>query len=195
MRLWTIQTDRAYQRLVKDGQLIADAAYCDPDFERPYQWMLDQMKGRLRLEGPAPSAAVWAWSKWDPPTRKRPDLRARGHLPPGESGYRIGLEVSVKDILLSDYNLWHHVLNYWYIPTCERDSNLFDSVHNQHRYGWDHLAPPNLHDLIVDSWERIFDLDWSDDYVTGSPLERPVQATLWRIKRSMVVSARLFVGR
>lgn len=195
MRLWTIQTDKAYQRLTANGQLIADAALCDPDFAQPYKWMLGQMKRRLRSKEPVPHAALWAWSSWDPPSRKRPDLRARGHLEPGKPGYRIELDVHPNDVLLSDFNLWHYVLNYWYVPTCEQDSNLFDSVHNPHRYSWDHLPSPTMHELIVESWERIFDLDWSDDYVTGPPMERSVQATLWRIDGSMIRSAQRFIGR
>ena len=195
MRLWTIQTEAAYRRLITDGQLIADAASCDPDFARPYEWMLGEMKRRLRSERPTPDATLWAWSRWDPPSRNRPDLRSRGHLLPGASGYRIELDVNADDFLLSDFNLWHYVLNYWYVPTCERDNDLFDSKHNAHRYDWDHPPSPDVHDLIAKSWDRIFDLDWWNEYVTGPPSERPVQATLWRIERSMVRCAQSFVGR
>jgi len=195
MRLWTIQTDKAYRSLITNGQLFADPAHCDADFAQPYKWMLDQMKRRLRCRRTTPDAALWAWSRWDPPTRNRPDLRARGHLASGRSGFRIELDVHVGDVLLSDFNLWHYVLNYWYLPTSERDANQFDSKHDPLKYDWNRLPSPGLHDLIVQSWDRIFDFDWCDDYVTGPQLERPVQGTLWRIDRSMVLNARGFVSR
>jgi len=195
MRLWTIQTDDAYHRLIADGQLVADPTRCDPDFVGPYKWMLNQMRRRIKGGTPSSKAALWAWSKWEPPTRDRPDLRARGHLPPGQSGYRIELDVHADDVLLSDYCLWHHVLNYWYVPSCNRDQEIFESEHDQYRYGWERLPPPKMRVIITASWERIFNLDCCDEYVTGHPSNRPIQATMWRIHRSMICGAQHFNGR
>ena len=195
MRLWTIQAEAAYRCLAERGEYTADPSFRDPDFLRPYQWMLDQMSRHLPPVAPRPAAAIWAWRKWNPPKRNRPDLRACGHLPSGCIGYRIELEVDPSQVLLSDFNLWHHVLNYYYVPASQSDSRRFDAEHAPFRFGWSCLPPKPLHDLIATSWERIFELDWHDEYVTGDPASRPVQATLWRIDRSMVCSSRRFVAR
>lgn len=195
MRLWTIQTEAAYRCLTERGELVADSKFGDPDFVCPYEWMRDQMTLRLPSVAPRPTTAIWAWQRWDPPRRDRPDLRARGHLPPGCVGYRIELEVSPNDVLLSDFNLWHHVLNFLYVPRSQRDSERFDADHNPLHYCWARPPAKPLCDLIAASWERIFDLDWCDDYVTADQAARPVQATLWRIDGTMVRSFRRFVGR
>ena len=43
-------------------------------------------------------------------------LAVCGHLPKGERGVRLELQVADDRVLLSDFDLWHYVLNYWYLP-------------------------------------------------------------------------------
>ena len=57
----------------------------------------------------------------------KPDLRSSGHLLKGERGVRIEFRVSDRLILLSDFDLWHYVLNYWYLPESQKDDEAFES--------------------------------------------------------------------
>ncbi len=39
---------------------------------------------------------------------------------------RLKLECPADRVLLSDYSLWHYVLNYWYLPSSEADGDAFE---------------------------------------------------------------------
>src|SRR5437016_2513700 len=126
MRLWTIQTEEAWRQMQEMGCLRADAAYMDQDFIQPYVWMAEQME---RCIGPRPKGVeypVWGWYQWAGENRARPDLRASAHLPKGRRGVRIEFEIAGQLVLLSDFDLWHFPLNYWYLPASEQDDKAFE---------------------------------------------------------------------
>ncbi len=161
MRLWTIQTEAAWSELDKRGSLRCRRIDADRDMLPAYDWMASQMK--LRIGGGIASLPLWAWLQYDGEDRKRPDLRSSGHLPRGTRGYRVEIEMGDDEVLLSDYELWHYVLNYWYLGCSEFDANKFDLRHNSPVFSWTH--PPcskQLDRTIRRSWERIFDVDWFD---------------------------------
>jgi hypothetical protein len=37
------------------------------------------------------------------------------------------------------------------------------------------------HDTIVASWDKIFDLDWSESEIAMPRLEKSIQATVWEL--------------
>jgi hypothetical protein len=45
---------------------------------------------------------------------------------------RLELEYPDERALLSDFSLWHHVLNYWYLPSSEADGDRFESALADH---------------------------------------------------------------
>jgi len=47
--------------------------------------------------------------------KRMPDLRSCGHLPRGIPGIRLELEVEEERVLLSDFSMWHAVLNQTYL--------------------------------------------------------------------------------
>lgn len=51
------------------------------------------------------------------------------------------------------------------------------------------------HRPVVDSWERIFDLDWSGPDGSEPKEEKSIQATVWEIALEQVSDYRFFVGR
>ena len=120
MILWTIQTEGTWLELKNHGSLKTSRKNnTEESWLRPYQWMVGQMKVRL---GPPPEPwcfPFWAWYQWDGEERRKPDLRAGGHLRKGENGIRIEFECCAEAALLSDFGLWHYVLNYWYLPETE----------------------------------------------------------------------------
>ena len=56
------------------------------------------------------SVPRWAWYKYDE-TKYRPDLRYSGYLKKGVKGVMIEFEESFENVLLTDFDEWHLVLN------------------------------------------------------------------------------------
>src|ERR1051325_1055844 len=116
MILWTIQTESAWQKAQKCGTLRADGRRQWRSFRRAYRWMQSEMSRRI---GPPPSGVrypIWAWLQYESVQKLRPDLRRAGHLPAGSQGVLIEFHASEGAFLLSDFDLWHYVLNRWYLP-------------------------------------------------------------------------------
>jgi hypothetical protein len=198
--LWTIQTLGALRTLEKAGVLRADVHVACADWLPAYRWMIDQMTKRV---GPPPSRhtmPLWAWCQWLDARHAKPDLRARGHVSRAERAVRIEFEIAEDRVLLSDFDLWHHVLNHWYIPASQRDDRRFDA--DLARWSDNPAAPhrlqrhPNIRNQIQKSWTRIFDLAWRNRYAGAHPRrDRAIQATLWELRLDMVRDTTPFIGR
>ena len=162
-----------------------------------YRWITDQMRRRI---GPPPEntcVPIWAWYQCEG-LRKRPDLRSRGHVPPGERAVRIEFDCSDGAALLSDFSLWHFVLNYWYLPASEAEGHRFESeltARGLSFYRQKPLPDHDYHGKVVESWERIFDLDWSGPDGSEPKEEKSIQATVWEIALDQITDYRFFVGR
>jgi len=126
MVIWSILTEQAWGRLQLRGRLQAARRHVAKEFVLSYDWMAEQMMRRLKTARPSTDAMpIWAWYQWEG-RRRKPDLRANGHLARGERGVRVELEVADGRVLLSDFDLWHYVLNYWYLPKSEKDGEAFE---------------------------------------------------------------------
>jgi hypothetical protein len=198
--LWTIQADSAWRALEKSGVLRASLAMTCPDWPLADRWMVDQMKKRIEPPPSRGAMPIWAWYQWMDAHHARPDLRARRHVPQGDRAVRIEFVIAGDRVLLSDFDLWHHVLNHWYIPTSQLDDQRFDA--DLARWSDIPEAPhrlqqhPKIRKQIYQSWSRIFDLSWRSRYVGAlSRKHRAIQATLWELRLDMVRDTRFFVGR
>jgi len=133
MILWTVQTEAAWHEFRARGILNATREHIlDDSWQGAYLWMIKQMKRRI---GPPPrpmSYPVWAWSQFESSSRAKPDLRSTGYLPKGEAGVRIEFECPESAALLSDFQLWHYALNYWYLPETEEEGERFEAELTQH---------------------------------------------------------------
>lgn len=118
-----------------------------------------------------------------------PDLRASGHLPSGTVGVRLELDVDPDDVLLSDFELWHYVLNYWYLPRSLSDGNRFErklQAQGSCYYRSKPLPDANYHDEIVASWDRIFAVDWAQRGLASPRKKKSIQACMWQIRLDTV---------
>ena len=198
MILWSIQSEGAWQTLETSGVLRASQALAESLFAGAYRWMTEKMRERI---GPPPSPdawPVWAWSQWAGVRRQRPDLRSVGHLARGERGVRMELEAPASMVLLSDFELWHYVLNGWYLPASLADGERFDALLASK--GFAHPGDVaeeegEIHDRIRASWDRIFDLDWAEPDVASSRDEKSIQGTLWELSIEQVRVVRRFTAR
>lgn len=198
MTLWTIQTIEAWNILERTGLLRTDLRYVDKTFLPAYQWLAEQMRMRI---GPPPTDGalpVWAWYQWQWERRKKPDLRFGGHLPKEKRGVRIELAVDDKVVLLSDFELWHYVLNYWYLPASEEEGDRFDAALERRNLSYFQTKPlpdPKFHQAIVASWQRIFDVDWAAEGLAEPRAKKSIQATLWEVRLGDVRGVQEFIAR
>jgi hypothetical protein len=196
MQLWTIQTENAWRSLHQRGYLRCRRRDAAREFLRAYDWMAAQMIARIGRPANRISLPLWAWYQYETEVHRCPDLRRSAHLPRGTRGYRIEFTVPCNRVLLSDFELWHYVLNYWYLPKSERDAEEFDARHESRGGSWS--APPlNKHvdTKIRTSWKRIFDLNSTDGYVAAPRASKSIQATLWQLDLAQVTTADAFIAR
>ena len=127
-------------------------------------------------------------------------MRYGGQLPPGQPGMRITFEVEAEKVLLSDFALWHHVLNGWYLGASLEDDAVFEQERQALgiRYPLGHSNANGIFEQRVrTSWQKIFDLDWCDhdQYISLPPPQKSIQATFWALQREQVLKAEYFCGR
>jgi len=202
--LWTIQGTEFWDRLKAEGSIRADpkivrtAGLCAEGSSMllAYEWLAERMGEKIGR--PSPDAMpLWAWLQWDG-KRHRPDLRSSGHLPSGERGVRIEFGIDDRQVVLSDFNLWHFPLNYGYLASNEDDAEVFDAdcLANGLDFCRQKPLPGRFHEKILRSWERIFDLGWQDHYYEASdPSEKCIQATFWELDLRAVADVKEFTAR
>ena len=124
MILWSIQHKNAYDQMLRDGRLVVSEEYVRrsmPEFIFAYSWMTDQMIKRIGQKPKGVNYPMWAWYQWEG-ERKRLDMRS--HRVWGEKGTPIVLltiDVPPEKVLLSDFDMWHMVLNNGYLALTEED--------------------------------------------------------------------------
>lgn len=201
MKLWSIQREAIWRTLVKQGAIFTPADKAEATNHDAYVWLAEQMRVRLPNHPTLDTThlfPVWAWFQWESEHRPMPDLRYSAHLPRGEKGVRLELEVPDEMVLLSDFELWHFALNYWYLPSSMLDGDRFDremSERGLSNHRERPLSDQKAHNEIQHSWEKIFDLDWQEkDY--SSPRElKNIQATLWSIEMDFVKDVTHFTAK
>jgi hypothetical protein len=112
-----------------------------------------------------------------------------------------GLEAA--QVLLSDFELWHYVLNYGYLPKTEKEGEAFENELTAAGLSLTgcSLRTPLPHaryrQSIEQSWERIFDLTWTDPEhaIVSRTKNRCIQGTMWELRLDEVVDSKEFTAR
>lgn len=184
MILWTIQPVKVWGQLQHDGIYRCDPGQIDPDLVRPYDWLVKQMQKRT---GDAPDGVlypVWAWhtQKWK---HEKPDLRReRWCCGPGNEIYAcIEIEVPDDQVLLSDFDAWHCVLNDCLVSDTEEEAEKQDAY-------FESLSDREKKEYKDRNWERIFDVSVLVNGWTSRG--EWVQATFWELRKDQVRRVRFF---
>jgi hypothetical protein len=188
MKLWTLQPIGFLDRLRLKGIAYGDWRRVDRHFKGAYKWLVGQMQDRgISINGRAP---LWAWHKWLPPEKFRPDLRydsVYGYVTPDTTGVRIELEVPDELVCLTRFNLWHDILNNTFVTISESE---FDDFCKREDNG-----------ILTESekkatWQRVFKMDLKSSDVNWCNVEKePIQATLPYIDYGWVVKVDEFTSR
>ncbi|WP_276391889.1 DUF3841 domain-containing protein [Eudoraea chungangensis] len=200
-RLWTIQPVAWYNKLLVKGKIYGDMRFIDvhDSWKTAYDWMTHQMELRLGKKPKPRCYPIWAWFQYTDAKHKKPDLRYSGHLSPKTEGVRIEFVKSKKEILLSDFMLWHYPLSFkTYIGINEIDLLQFEELlksKSLEQVDYNQLTS-DYRNKISKSWERIFDLDFTgNDYYSVPRIDKSIQATFWSLNIDEVVEVKQFIAR
>jgi len=188
IRVWTIQPVGVLVQLREDRVLHTDPGRIPKEFHHAYDWMRAQMGQRLAYyDGHYP------WWGWHTP---RPDLRQSAHLPHATQGVRLQLQIDPTEVLLSDFDAWHSVLNRGYLAlNVQEDEAWYQRFEAAILNQWPWPPPEPWYSGILTSWERVFDLEAlaTSEYWQSGP--RYIQATFETLRLANVRQATRFVAR
>jgi len=111
-------------------------------------------------------------------------------------GVVLEIEVPEAQVLVSDFDRFHAVLNRAYLERSQADADRHDRLDQREGPGaWPHT--PALRARIEASWERIFGFTSRemDPRYHGPPEEATRQAVFWELRREQVLGERRFVAR
>jgi len=191
MRLVTVQDKAAYDDLCAKGVLRCKPELAEwlreSNFRAAYDWLAAQMKLRVGKPPKGVSYPIWAWYLLDGKPAKADLRRTEFNNYRGEN-YILTIEVPDKQVLLSDEEIWHFVLNNWFFSEAENEADCDKS-----NAWFDALLSNEKQKAKQESWEKIFDVtpfenDW---YRCGCY----VQATFWELRKEQVITAKKFIGR
>lgn len=205
MILWTIQDYPAYEIFMDSGILIAneDFVFGKELYDPAYKWLFEQMVERIGVPPQGVKYPVWAWYQWEG-KRKKLDMRQSGYAERGTKIVRLTIDVNPEMILLSDFDLYHFPLNYWYLSLTENEDMAFEEEYKRYDFAFEDLQDANintsemlmLRNKIMKSWERIFDFELEANDWVVEPMERKsIQATMWYVKKEQLVNAEVFIAR
>ncbi|MCR4868321.1 MAG: DUF3841 domain-containing protein [Lachnospiraceae bacterium] len=129
---------------------------------------------------------VWAWHtrKWK---HNRPDLRLGGYGKRGDRLSCIEFEIPESEVLLSDFDAWHFVLNNLWL-----DGSVTEAERKNEIY-FDSLTKEEQERAKADSWNRIFDISpYENDWIVRGCY---IQAVFWKLRPDMVTECRFFTAK
>ncbi len=191
IKLWSIQNVDKIDEIKATGKLICLKNLFSIEWDDEYKWMIKQMEKRIGKSEVQSQYPIWAWYQHRDSNKRRPDLRKSGHLPIGTNGIRIEFEKNINEVLLSDFVLWHYPLSYKsIIAESEIEHNKFELKLEKLQLSNTKIEemPKEIQYEIINSWEKIFDIDFEDQYYTSKKNEKMIQACCWDIKESEIVN-------
>lgn len=194
MRIWTIQTQAAWESLQSHGVLQAAKEHQDESWPDAYAWITQQL---IRRVGPPPDGdcvPLWGWYQCHSASKPRPDLRIfRHNYPPGQY-VLIELELPEPALMLSDFDAWHIALNGHYLPLSEDELAAYQADRERYEADPNEALAEDLRRRYYASWERIIDMHLLTEPDWAAPENRSIQACFWLATLENVKSAKRFSG-
>lgn len=189
MRVWTIQPPEVLKIIEETGRFVCSKEksqwYNDENFKGPYEWMTYKMMRKHLSFTPILNDVelpIWGWVIHDGHYAK-PSLDAIGLGEPGKKYVCIELILNDNEVLLSDEEWWHSVLNNDFLNI--HTGKLWDEIEEE----YDSLSPFMQNVVKLESWENIFLSKYNTDD------HKYVQGTFWEIRKEDIVSVEEFVTK
>lgn len=195
MKIWTIQTIDVWHKLKEEKVVTCDpklAPYLKNEefsFCGSYNWMRKKMIDRIGDSTYKSNIyPIWGWYI-NSGSNKKPDLRRSAYGKPGTQMVCMRLEIPDNKVLLSDFDLWHVVLNNSYLGSSTNEEE------QDTEWEWlDTLSEVDKQKEIEKSWDRIFNVnkDFNNTYYSSSDY---IQATFWELHLDYVEDVQIFKAR
>ncbi len=198
LKLWSIQEANKIDEINSTGKLVCTENKFSIDWDNEYKWMMNEMEKRIGSPDLDHQYPIWAWYQHQDINNRRPDLRRSGHLPNGTSGIRIEFEKNSEEVLLSDFVLWHFPLSYKsIIAENEFENDQFELKLDRLKLDKTEFKdlPAQIQLEIENSWHRIFDMEYENEYYTNPKNDKMIQACCWEIKQEEIVKIDKFTAR
>lgn len=172
-----------WQLLIAEGTLTcpANKANDDPIFQQAYAWIKTAMAD-AGLHAPGTDQSPWwCWVRREADHSQPYIEDLAGHEDP------VVLKLSIPSnlIALSCFDLWHFVLNRWYVPASDEDDADFDRALERADGGSG--AAWLLDERLRQSWSIIFQLDQCQVDM-GHFESKSIQGCFWTLKHSYVIA-------
>ncbi|EFW80201.1 DUF3841 domain-containing protein [Pseudomonas savastanoi] len=172
----------AWHRLGNEGSLICRSEHVsdDPIFQNAYAWMKSSM---IQAGLPAPAADASPWWCWVRRDENHPGPYTEDYAGPDDP---VVLQLSIPShlVVLSCFDLWHFVLNRWYVGASEADEHEFVLAWGNSKE--DMNTSPALEERLQNSWSAIFELD-QNKVDMGRFEAKSIQGCFWILQCDHVV--------
>lgn len=192
MKLWTIQPLDVFEELKREGvfrckPLLADNIVDEFNFKDSYDWLISEMEQRVSTKPNNVSYPIWAWHtrNWK---HKKPDLREAGYEKRGTESVLLEIEKPDKEVLLSDFDAWHFVLNNWFFGDAQNEKEW-----DKEDEWFEKLDKQTQNELKLKSWQKIFDITpFNSDWLHRGAY---IQATFWELYLNEVKGYQIFKAK
>ena len=191
MKLWTIQQIVVYEELQKTGVFrCVPEKIPEPSFADYYGWLIEHLKEK-ELPPEGVTLPVWAWYRFNQ-KEKKPDLRHSCYGSRGEKMVCLEIEIPDEKVLLSDFDLWHFVLNNHYLDNCFYPD--YDDEDYEKTQKWFESISPEMQKIEKEkSWEQIFNIEpFENDWIIRG---KYVQAIFWELTIDQIKKVQFFTAR
>lgn len=180
---WSFVPRHALSGILAGTQSLVKVGLAEPEFRDAYAWMRSQML-QVGIEQPSEVCTPWwCWIQF-----------GGGYGKPTTEGsgpdcVLLELRIPIDEVLLSDFDLWHFVLNYSYAAFTECEDDAFDARLRSAGITSASCQPyPEPFHLEMElSWRNIFDLGVESDYATYSFEDKAIQGVFWNLDPSYIV--------
>lgn len=200
MKLYTFQPNFIWENIQQVGyhhpfslfekdEFLKESLQDSWGFSHAYLWLKQRMLDKGISYHQYNEHMIWAWYQWSG-KKSKPDKRfSNVYAFYSQPFVMMELDIHPNRVLLTDYDAWHFVLNYWLLAR-EEDSDQFSDLHNYYREK--PLLDKTAHFIIENSWETIFDMEKSRTLLEYTVEQQCVQATFFEIFKEDVKKVHYF---
>lgn len=200
MKLYTFQPNFIWETIQKEDfyhpfDLFEKDAFLKEDVEqgwgfvKSYEWLKEKMLQKGIVHKQHNQHLIWAWYQWYG-TKSKPDKRYSSvYAFYNEPFVMLELEIDPSRILLTDYDAWHFVLNYWLLGN-EEETEQFSELYNY--YKEKPISNKEADLKIKQSWDVVLDIDKCRTILEYPREQQCIQATFFEIFKEDVKKVHYF---